>query len=269
MDDRFLSVAIDEPELGLSPTLQRRLADIIVRGESKDLLFPHKPNIAISTHSYLFLDRSTPQNNWIVTKSGNLISARQCAGFHDMHDIQFRLLGNDLSELFLPDIVMFVEGETDKIYLERVLGLRMPRIRATIQACGGDIAARLTYWSKSLGDMQLSPYRMRTLIIYDKIKQSGIERACDAAGLPLSSRVEWVGNGIEFVYPSSILSDIYRNGQMTANELTIAGDSVSFGEISYKKMELCKMVCDRLRVDTMLPSEVEQKFLNHLVTIMK
>ena len=123
MDDRFSTVAIDEPELGLSPTLQRRLADIIIRGDKKAFLFPHNPNIIMSTHSHLFLDRLIPPNNWIVSKQGNLISARRCTGFHDLHDIQFRLLGNDLSELFLPDAVLFVEGETDKQYLERVLGL--------------------------------------------------------------------------------------------------------------------------------------------------
>ncbi len=264
MDNRFTTIAIDEPELGLSPTLQRRLADIIVRGERKSFLFPHNPNILMSTHSHLFLDKAKPENNWIVSKQGNLISAKRCAGFHELHDIQFRLLGNDLSELFLPDAVLFVEGETDKMYLERILAYKMPQMRLAIQDCGGNITSRLTYWAGSLGDMQLSPYRTRTFIVYDKVKQAGMDRACDRAGLPPQSRIEWSGNGIEYIYPASILSEIYRKSSISVTDLTIADDYVSLGELSYKKMDLCRMVCDRLRVDTLLPSEIQEKLLSPL-----
>ncbi len=166
-----MSVAIDEPELGLSPSLQRRLADIVIGGNEKEALFPHNPNIILSTHSHLFLDREVPTNNLVVSKDGNLISAKQCTEFLELHDIQFRLLGNDLSQLFLPDAVCFVEGETDQIYLETVLKLHLPRLRAVIQSCNGDIAKRLAYWASTLGDIQLSPYRTRTFVVYDSVNR--------------------------------------------------------------------------------------------------
>jgi hypothetical protein len=41
MDSRFATVAIDEPELGLSPPLQRRRSEIPVRGQRKAGLSPH------------------------------------------------------------------------------------------------------------------------------------------------------------------------------------------------------------------------------------
>jgi predicted ATPase len=264
MDDRFTTVAIDEPELGLSPTLQRRLADIIIRGEHKVLLFPHNPNIVISTHSHLFLDRLVPPNNWVVTKKGSLIAGEQCSGFSQLHDIQFRLLGNDLSELYLPDVVMFVEGETDKIYLEKVLSLHVPGRRLVVQACGGDIATRLRYWADSLGDMQLSPYRNRTFVIFDRIKQAGIERACVQAGLPPQSMIEWNANGIEFLYPTEILGGIYRQPHLEIGSLTIDGDFVSVGGLTYKKMELCMKVVETLTVSTQLPDELGEKLLRPL-----
>lgn len=264
MDDRFTTVAIDEPELGLSPSLQRKLADIIVRGEKKAELFPHNPNIVLSTHSHLFLDRDRPENNYIVEKSGNLITSRPCRGFHELHDIQFRLLGNDLSQLFLPDAVAFVEGETDKLYIERLCSLHVPHLRVIVQACGGDIAKRLTYWSDSLGDMQLSPYRNRTLVIYDSVKQAGIERAIVGAGLPPESRIEWRGNGIEYVYPDALLAEIYRRAELTSDQLVIDGDTVSVGDISYKKMELCRKVLEMTNVATPVHPEVEQKLLSKL-----
>ena len=268
MDNRFHTVAIDEPELGLSPTLQRRLSEILVRGHRKADLFPHNPNIIISTHSHLFLDRQTPANNWIVTKAGNLISARRCSGFSELHDIQFRLLGNDLGELFLPDFAMFVEGETDRLYLEKVLAVTLPKAKVAIQSCGGDLAARLTYWAASLGDMQLSPYRNRTLIIYDKVKQAGIIRACDNAGLPPQSRVEWSENGIEFLYPLGLLQIIYRQPALTYADLQFDKDRVSVGDLSYTKMELCRKVIAEITAQTAFPQEIDQKLLAPMRQVM-
>lgn len=260
MDDRFSTVAIDEPELGLSPALQRRLADIILRGEHKSELLPHNPNIILSTHSHIFLDRETPQNNYIVEKTGNLITARKCQDFHEIHDVQFRLLGNDLSQLFLPDAVIFVEGVTDQLFLETVLRIHIPNIKVIIQACGGDIAKRLSYWTQTLGDMQLSPYRARTFVVYDEVKQAGLERAC--AGLPDRSLIEWDKNGIEYLYPDDVLQRIFRSPKLIASELTIDGDAVSHNSITYKKMELCRKVCAEMNTATQLSGELHTKFLD-------
>lgn len=269
MDDRFTSVAIDEPELGLSPTLQRRLADIMIRGEYKDRLFPHNPNIILSTHSHLFLDKNFPSNNYIVSKSGNLISCEPCNSMTDLHHIQFRLLGNDLSQLYLPDIVIFVEGETDKKYLEKILLLHHPDARTVVQQCSGDIAARLNYWCDSLGDMQVSPYRNRTIVVYDSVKQAGIERICARVGLPDNQRIEWTENGIEFVYPESILAEIFRKPGLQLSDLIINNDSVTVGDISYKKMALCANVCDRITNSTNLPIELQQKLLDPISHMLR
>ena len=267
MDTRFSTVAIDEPELGLAPSLQRKFADIVVRGYRKDELLPHNPNILLSTHSHLFLDRVNPANNRVVSKSGNLITSVACSGFSELHDIQFRLLGNDLSELFLPEVVMFVEGETDKLFLEKVITLHCPKVRVAVQQCGGEIATRLSYWAQSLGDMQLSPYRNRTLVIIDKVKQAGIERACDTAGLPQQSRIEWIENGIEYYYPDDLISETYRKPGLSARELIIDHDDVSYDGISYKKMTLCRMVCERMNIGTPINEEVKAKLLAPLFAL--
>lgn len=261
MDDRFTSVAIDEPELGLSPNLQRRLADIIIRGNKKAELFPHNPNIILSTHSHIFLDKTCPGNNFIVSKNSDLISAKKCTGFSELHEIQFRLLGNDLSELFLPDAVVFVEGETDKLFLEKLFSLHMADLKIVVQQCNGDIAQRISYWSSSLGDMQLSPYKDRTFVVYDSIKQSGIDRALANAGLTKNSVVEWSGNGIEFVYPVDLLSSIFHYPISDTKEILISGDVVSVNEISYKKMILCQKICSLLEKNTKLPQELFDKLI--------
>lgn len=265
MDERFSCVAIDEPELGLSPALQRKLADIILKGKSKAELMPHNPNIALSTHSHIFLDKQRPSNNLIVRRSGNIISARPCRDLSELRDVQFRLLGNDLGELLLPDAVVFVEGKTDKQFLEKVFDIKFPQIKIVVQECGGDIAKRLTYWKDSLGDIQTSPYRDRTFVVYDSVKQPGLDRVIEAMGLPAKCSVEWTDNGIEYLYPARILADIYRQNITSSAALQITGDSVSFGgDISYKKSVLCEKVCEALSVQTVLPDELESKLLGPL-----
>jgi Predicted ATP-dependent endonuclease of the OLD family len=261
MDERFHAVAIDEPELGLSPPLQRKLSDIIMKGEFHERLFPHKPSIILTTHSHLFLDKATPTNNWVVSKDGVNITAKRCEGFSELHDIQLRLLGNDLGDLFLPHAVLFVEGETDKLYLEQVFKRLLPRSKLVIQDCGGDIAQRLNFWAQALGDIQTSPYRQRTFAIYDKVEQAGLDRVCSRLGLPEANKVKWSGNGIEFLYPISIMREIYRSHEFQYSQMEISGDYVSFGGLSYKKMELCRLVCDRLTEDTEYPEELDAKLI--------
>jgi predicted ATPase len=261
MDERFHLVAIDEPELGLSPPLQRRLSDIVLKREHNEKLFPHQPNIILVTHSHLFLDKATPQNNWIVSKEDRMISARRCVDFAELHDVQLRLLGNDLGDLFLPHAVMFVEGETDKMYLESVVKRRLPNMRVVIQDCGGDIAQRLAYWAQTLGDMQISPYRERTFAVSDRVEQAGLNRVCDRVGLPERNKIKWTGNGIEYVYPTSILRSIFRDENMTAAALNTGNDQVSYGGLSYKKTDLCRQVCERIDSQTVYPDELEMRLV--------
>ncbi len=270
MDDRFSTVAIDEPELGLSPPLQRRLADIIIGARPlKEKLFPHKPNILLSTHSHHFLDKARPSNNWVVEREGNNITARQCSGLAELHDIQFRLLGNDLGSLFLPDVVYFVEGETDKKYLEKVISLHYPKLRVAALACSGEIASRLHSWAVSLGDMATSPYRLRTFVVVDKVKQAGIERACINASLPNENRIDWQHNGIEYYYPRRHLEDIFRADIPNVEDLKVSQDHVSMGETTYTKTELGRMVCERLSKDDDFPAEFTEKLLSPLKKVLE
>ncbi|UAL10810.1 ATP-dependent nuclease [Caulobacter segnis] len=267
MDERFSTIAIDEPELGLSPILQRRLSEVIMGPRYSSNLFPHNPNIIISTHSHLFLDKINPSNNWIVSRENNNISARRCIDFSELHDIQLRLLGNDLGDLFLPHAVIFVEGETDKMYLEKVIRILFPKTRAVVQDCGGDIAQRLNYWAQSIGDIQTSPYRERTFAIYDKVEQAGLDRICNRLGLPDNNKIKWSGNGIEYMYPESSIREVFKTTSINSSSITIDGDYVRCGTISYKKMELCRMICDTIDKSTIYPKEFEEKFLSTFLNI--
>jgi hypothetical protein len=157
-----------------------------------------------------------------------------------------------------------VEGETDKMFLESVLKIKRPELKIIIQDCQGDIAKRLNYWSGSLGDLQLSPYRKRTVVIYDKVKQSGIEKAIATANLPESACIQWEGNGIEYVYPASLISEIYKKANLTVDDLVIKNDDVTFNGISYKKMDLCRKICSGLTSETVFPQELIDKLIEPL-----
>lgn len=155
-----------------------------------------------------------------------------------------------------------MEGPTDKIYIERVLSLHLPNIKVVVESCGGDIATRLSFWASSLGDLQLSPYRRRTFVIYDRVTQAGLEKVSKRIGLPHEHMVQWENNGVEYVYPDMLLSSIYRRSDLTSAQLQIDNDIVSYGDLAYKKMELCKMVTKDLVVETQLPRELQIKLID-------
>ncbi len=81
--------------------------------------------------------------------------------------------------------------------------------------------------------------------------------------------IEWDDNGIEFLYPDALVSSIYRRQGVKAESLTINGDFVSYGDISYKKMELCKLVTDGITETTALPVELTNKLIEPLRNLMR
>jgi predicted ATPase len=260
MDERF-SVALDEPELGLSPTLQARLARIVVQRDYAEELFPHHPHFVLSTHSHVFLDKSDPTNNFVVSRKGNLITAERCQSFQQLMDIQFRMLGNDLGNLFLPDAIFLVEGDTDKLYLAEVLRLKLPGFRVVVESCGGNIASRLHYWASALGDFNVSPYRSRTFLVYDSVEQAGLEKVAQRLGIPAQSMVRWDRNGIEYVYPLDILSSVFRAAITDYDGIAVEGDRIWVGDIAVTKMDLAQRVVAALNPETKLPDELMSKLI--------
>jgi predicted ATPase len=112
-------LAIDEPELGLEPTMQK-----IIFGAIKDATegingFPLK-RILIATHSHLFLDRTDIANNFSVEKNNGLISIKQLNELQELQEATYGLLGCSPSDLFFPSNVVIVEGKSDEIFLKAV-----------------------------------------------------------------------------------------------------------------------------------------------------
>jgi len=262
MDDRFKTLLIDEPELGLSPRVQTALAAFLQDPVERAKFFPHLKQVIMATHSHLFLHRNDLTGNYVVNKDGSHITLSRVQSIGDFHRLQFNLLGNSLEGLFLPSSVVYVEGETDQHYLERVFALRFSGRNAVVVRSGGNPKQKLHSLRENLGDLQKSPLRDRLFVVVDSVHPTGLHVELVQMGLLTENFVVWSRNGIEFLYPGQIMSEIFSCGVTELAQLTIKDDVVALNGIERKKKELCQEVVRRVDANTVLPSELESKLLN-------
>ncbi len=175
MDDRFKTLLIDEPELGLSPRVQTALAGFLQDETERPKYFPHLKQVIIATHSHLFLHRNDLTSNYSVNKAGAEISLVRVQNINDFHRLQFNLLGNSLESLFLPSCVVYVEGETDQSYLERIFSLRFAGRNIVVVRSGGDPKQKLHSLRENLGDLQKNPLRNRLFVVVDQVHSLGLK----------------------------------------------------------------------------------------------
>lgn len=268
MDDRFKTLLIDEPELGLSPRIQTTLSAFLHDGAERAKYFPHLKQIIIATHSHLFLNRSDLASNYVISKDGAQISMRRVHDVTAFHRLQFNMLGNSLESLFLPSAVVYVEGETDQTYLERVLALRCPGRNVLVVRSGGDPKQKLHSLKENLGDLQKSPLRDRLFVVVDAIHARGLKDDLIKLGLLAENFIAWTSNGIEHVYPSALLASAFACGVPDANKFSIQDDVVSLNGISKRKKDLCHEVTRGLDAATVFPQELESQLLTRLLGVL-
>jgi AAA15 family ATPase/GTPase len=86
-------VLIDEPELHLHADLQKKLFTFL-----KESIF----QTILSTHSHLLLDKKDFKNNLLLEEDdGGAVQIKNTSQI-DVADLQFRLLGNSLDDLYIP-----------------------------------------------------------------------------------------------------------------------------------------------------------------------
>ncbi|MBI3617742.1 MAG: AAA family ATPase, partial [Candidatus Omnitrophica bacterium] len=175
MDDRFKALLIDEPELGLSPRVQSALASFLQDPVERAKFFPHLKQVILATHSHLFLHRNDLTSNYVVNKDGSRITLSRVQSIGDYHRLQFNLLGNSLEGMFLPSSVVYVEGETDQQYLERVFALRYSGRNVVVVRSGGDPKQKPHSLREALGDLQKSPLRDRLFVVVDSVHATGLQ----------------------------------------------------------------------------------------------
>lgn len=106
-------VLIDEPELHLHADLQKHLYHYLLNSDFQTI---------VSTHSHLFIDKVTHSNNLIFSKTMEN-NTPIIASKIDVSDLQFRLLGNSLEDLYIPERLLIVEGKHDRDIIAKCLEL--------------------------------------------------------------------------------------------------------------------------------------------------
>lgn len=256
LDSDYDTVLVDEPELGISPEAQGILADFLFDRAHRAKYFPHLKTIILATHSTAFLDRVVMRNNYSVSKSGDLISLSRVSSHSEFNQIHFFLLGNRLESLYLPSAIILVEGKTDHAFTQRVLSIRFPNHQFSVINATSDnrIKEVLNIAKGLLSDLQKSPYHNRIFAILDSVHGAGLPASLAAMGMPDSNIIVWKENGIEHVYPPTILNNIFSTG----GNLIIKGDRILRNGINYTKKELAEKVCSLLEPSTEMHHEFER-----------
>lgn len=119
---RVTLLAIDEPELGLEPRMQKIIFQAIKEASQGVNGFPLK-RVLLATHSHLFLDRKDIHNNFSIQKMGNVVRVAQLKKPEELHTATYLLLGSNPTDLFFPSNVIIVEGRSDRIFLNALFQL--------------------------------------------------------------------------------------------------------------------------------------------------
>jgi len=264
MDDRFSTVLIDEPELGLSPKVQQALMSFLIDQMERTKYFPHLAGVFVATHSHIFLNRNDIEGNFVVSKDAERVTLSQVRTVADFHRLQFNLLGNSLESLFLPSAILVTEGKTDAEYIDRVMGVRFPNRRISVTSSGGDPKKKIQGLREAFGDLARSPLRNRIFVVLDSIHQPGLSQELIGMGVLPENIVTWDRNGIEYVYPPSLVGTTFGCPTERAGEIQIVDDVISLNGISRKKNELKSEILNRIDGMTPLPDEFERKLMDRI-----
>lgn len=168
--NKYDSIVIDEPELSLHPTLQRKLMNLF-------LDYSSTRQIVISTHSPYFI-------SWLSLENGGKIArtVKELAGtkiyelrpetingilslVNNLHNPH--ILGLDAREIvFLDDRIILVEGQEDVIFLNKFLSLTGIQINGTFYGWGAGGAENIDKVVSMLSDFGFK----KVAVLFDKNK---------------------------------------------------------------------------------------------------
>jgi len=257
LNDHFSVLLIDEPEIGLSPKNQLALTKVLYDEKLRSSFCPHLKQIFTATHSHLFLDRRVLSNNHLLSKRGHSINIEQVNSIGDLHKLQFDMLGNELETLFLPTAIVMVEGDSDVIFMTKIIQLHLPDKKISIIRAKGDgeIQNKLHVIREAFGDLQLSPYHNRILIALDQIHSLKIERI-KSQGINKDNIFVWSRNGIEYFYPQELVAKGFRCSSNDVDRICLENDPIEYNGIRRTKKELAEYIARELSLENHLNEEL-------------
>lgn len=155
-------ICIEEPELHLRPTLQRKLLDHLRRNTDNQYF--------IATHSVSFIDTPGASIFHVRLSDGDTVvtSARLD---RERHSICMDL-GHRASDIVQSNAVLWVEGPSDRIYLTHWIRAVAPELQEgthySVMFYGGRLLSHLTADDESLEDLiKLRPLNRHLAIMID------------------------------------------------------------------------------------------------------
>lgn len=253
---------IDEPELGLSPEIQGILSDFLFDESQRAEYFPHIESLILATHSPIFISRQKIDANYFISKENNTLTISQMSTVQDLNSLQFFLLGNRFETLFLPSIILLVEGICDYKYINKIVSTKYPDSNISVIQCNGDSRMKqiVSIANQMLQNINNSPYSNRIFAVLDKVHGDSLKQKLSQMGIKEENIITWSKNGIEYLYPKEILQQKFGEYE----ELNIQDDLISVNGVNLKKNDLAEHVVNRYSSDISLPKELNEKLISRI-----
>lgn len=235
---------IDEAELHLHPTAQRKLKNVL-HTLSQDI-----DQVFINTHSSVFVADSYPNQSILKVEKCNGETEIEVTNDFDKPYIIFELLGGSPSDLLLPKNFLIVEGQSEFELLTRVIK-RFYSDKPVIQIikANGDIdqAERtINAIEKAFIPLNSSIYANKLILMLDQPSQQtqgGVQTFTDAnSHLTKNSQIHILPfRDIEQCYPDQPCQTYknWRKSQADLDAVNEKGDKIITGK---KKKQLAKHV---------------------------
>ncbi len=266
LDPDYKYFLIDEPELGISPEIQGALSEFLLNKKNRENYFPHLEKLVIATHSPVFIDKMDITNNYYIDRFNHEIIIKTTNSIQEINSLQFFLLGNRFETLFLPSIIVLVEGKCDYKLFSQLTKKLHPEQNISIIQCNGDskISEYINMAKNMFGDLNKSPYHNRIMVVLDKVHQNGLGDKLIKQGIPEQNVIIWNENGIEYYYPKELMIKIFGN----YDNIKINDDIVSVNGVTKKKNELVEEITLLMNGNENFNKEFEEKFLNQLEALV-
>lgn len=161
-------IFIDEPELSLHPSLQKKLNNLLVE-------YAKDRQIIISTHSPYFISWQSLQNGGKISRTVKEINGTKIYELGEKTTQQVikltnnlhnpHILGLDAREIFfLEDNIILVEGQEDVVFIDRILTIKKRKLNGTFYGWGVGGATNIDKVAQMLTDLGFK----KVAIILDK-----------------------------------------------------------------------------------------------------